>query len=784
MAAMKLLEELQRRTVWQVLIVYVGASWVLLQAIDVFANNLDLPAWVFPTAGILLLVGLPVVMATLLIQRRLAATGEVADEAHEKLFTWRNALLGGAGAFLLLFGFAGLYVVTQDRGETFSPAEAVAGEAAPGVAVLPFSVRGLPEDTWREGIVEMLAMNLEGVSGIRPISPMTVFARWEEQSGDASQVDAATASAIARASGGRYAVVDGSIVAIGDQVRLVGNVVDLDSGQTLGPLRVEGAGSDVLGLLDEFSVALVRLIGTTSVDAEESGLVDLEEVTTSSPGALRQYLRGAHLCRGTGAEQIQCRVHLDSAVAEDSTFALALYALARAVDGAATVEGQELESVPLYLAARRHSSSHRLNLAIRGALAEQWSYGFWVPGVDEKEFHDAIEEIELAVRRNPSDAELWYWLGELYWHGAEIPGLVTAGVDRALEAFARARELVPGNAWYIVHPLYEAYGTGDTATVRELTAGDFALRLPPEATDWLNRAVLGDTSDLDVVELLDDLQELGPDSAWLGPFVSAFTYRDPSRWPLAREALERSRAAGDFRDCGFLQASLNAGQLAWYRAEAEASDEETRLECLMVLHQHGLPVSTAALDSLSRSLPEQFEAVYYAAAGGDWDPLESRLSIHRDAASLAAAEGDSTDVLYHEGQVMLGDAYRAWRQGRPQEAAEMADRLPISLRRVGVADQITTLSINRLARSLTVGIYRDAGRLEDAVNVLQTTFDQLGFTPALYDLGQIYTEMGEPERAREAYSEFIYRWRDADPELQPWVDRARTALARLGPLDQ
>lgn len=74
--------------------------------------------------------------------------------------------------------------------------------------------------------------------------------------------------------------------------------------------------------------------------------------------------------------------------------------------------------------------------------------------------------------------------------------------------------------------------------------------------------------------------------------------------------------------------------------------------------------------------------------------------------------------------------------------------------------------------------------MEDAANVLQPTYDRLGFTKALYDLGQIYTEMGEAERARDAYAEFIERWRNADPELQPWVENARAALIDLGPLDR
>lgn len=142
----RLLNQLPRRTLWQVIAIYVGGSWILLQVVDLFMDNMGLPDWVFPSSVVLLLLGLPIILTTLFIQHRLAHTGEVADEAHEKLFTWRNALLGGAGAFLLMFGFAGLYVVVQDRGAAFSPAEALADEALPGIAILPFSARGPDAD--------------------------------------------------------------------------------------------------------------------------------------------------------------------------------------------------------------------------------------------------------------------------------------------------------------------------------------------------------------------------------------------------------------------------------------------------------------------------------------------------------------------------------------------------------------------------------------------------------------------------------------------------------------
>lgn len=259
---------------------------------------------------------------------------------------------------------------------------------------------------------------------------------------------------------------------------------------------------------------------------------------------------------------------------------------------------------------------------------------------------------------------------------------MSGDIDKALEAFSRARELVPGNSLYVMHPLTQAYRVGDTETVRELTSGDFALPVPSGVTDWLNRALLGDPADFDPTTSLDDLQELGADSAAVGPFLSLFTYSVPSRWPLAREALERSHATGDFRDCSTQRGSLNAGQLAWYHAEAAASDDATRLECLMALHVYGLPMSAPALESLSRTLPERWESAYLAAAAGDGGPLATRLAAHRDSASMAGAAGDSTQVLWYEGQVLLGEAYghlpgRRADGGRSERAA--ADLRPAGL---------------------------------------------------------------------------------------------------------
>jgi len=77
---MKKLFEASGRSLWQVLALYAGASWVVLQVVDVVKDNMGLPDWVFPFALILLLIGLPIIVATAMVQGR-RAPETVSDAA-------------------------------------------------------------------------------------------------------------------------------------------------------------------------------------------------------------------------------------------------------------------------------------------------------------------------------------------------------------------------------------------------------------------------------------------------------------------------------------------------------------------------------------------------------------------------------------------------------------------------------------------------------------------------------------------------------------------------------
>ncbi len=129
-----LIHEIHRRSLWQVLAIYVVGAWIGYEVIQSLTEGLGLPAWFPAFAVILFIIGLPIVLATAFIQEGVtpgraesagraepapapapvpasAPTGADADgvspagtqkdRAARRLFTWRRAIAGGVLAFAL-----------------------------------------------------------------------------------------------------------------------------------------------------------------------------------------------------------------------------------------------------------------------------------------------------------------------------------------------------------------------------------------------------------------------------------------------------------------------------------------------------------------------------------------------------------------------------------------------------------------------------------------------------------------------------------------------------------
>ncbi|MGD2217752.1 MAG: hypothetical protein PVJ64_13435, partial [Gemmatimonadales bacterium] len=184
--------EIHRRSLWQVVAIYIGGAWACYEIIDTITDRLTLPGWLPVLAIILFLLALPFVLATAFV-REDAVGGPAVDQAappktagaelaakrarvaRRRLITWRTlgvafvAVLAAWGAvaagWLLLGGRA-------DRG----PEEAAPAVSVARVAVLPFSVRGSDDVAYLgEGMVDLLSTAPDGAGELNVVDPYALM---------------------------------------------------------------------------------------------------------------------------------------------------------------------------------------------------------------------------------------------------------------------------------------------------------------------------------------------------------------------------------------------------------------------------------------------------------------------------------------------------------------------------------------------------------------------------------------------------------------------------------
>lgn len=751
---------------------YAGASWVILQMVDILQESLQLPQWVGAVTFLLLAVGLFVMLATAWVQShpltdRRAAAEEVPGSWEVDLgdlkeavaggrlphLTWGRSLLGGAVAFSLLFGFLGLWIVIQDRGESLAPAEAVAvGAAAPAIAVLPFAVSGEGLDEWREGIVNLLSTNLDGAAGLRAIDSRTVLAQWDQHVGGDSDADRETALRIAGATGARWALL-GDAVAIGPQVRLTADVIDLQTGAGIGQVRAEGPPDSVLALVDGLTVDVLRtLLGEAEADLQQ---VSLAAVTTSSIPALRAFLDGEAAHRRS--EFTEATEAYQRAVAEDSTFALAWDRLAAVIGWVDAFDERLPEN-------RRRAFVLRDRLPERRARMVEVTYGQTVQ--DSATIGKAL----ALVQRYPDDPDAWYLLGEAYYH---LPPTQFSTLEERARAFERAIQLDPSFAPYRIHHLQLAFQIGDSAAAHDrleayrrlvdqdlYAAGEtvrFGLVFGDSAThartvgglDTVRSEVLEYVyaSEIDLRHVhvreevggaLDTREDLTPVFGTMRAVGFAERGQLTRVWPLLGQIPFQQLVPFFVADPAAVGFPVPA-DIVELALQAESETER---------------FPWGIMDAA-----DGFRAIVALDAGRPAEHV-ARLEALSRAREQALAEGDSTWARWAEAVDLLARASRALRE-KGIDAA-----LPI-MRRANAVEPMPAF----MGEFLML-----AGRTEEAIPYLKYEWNNPW---AHYRLGQAYEHEGEPALARDAYEVFVTVWADADPELQPYVQDARERLVAL-----
>jgi TolB-like protein/class 3 adenylate cyclase len=363
-------------------------------------------------------------------------------------------------------------------GEANSPAPSTPPAAAaggrPSIAVLPFNV--LADDPrlsfLADGLAEDVIALLARVAGFELIAPSSSFAFRNRE---------ASAATIARSLGVRY-IVEGSLRAVGDMLRVSTQLIDAASARVLWSGRVEGRSDDTADLQDGIARGVMSELEPELTRAEIAHVRRLRPENVDAWGSYQQGL-GATALKGWTDEALQeSRVHFRRAFELDPDFAQAraAFALMSALGGNTGVLPQtpELTQEALEQAERAIALDDGSTTVLGFAGCALSDLGQHERGIEtlqralaidpsNAQAHVAmgaslglqgrIEEGVACMRRgmriSPQDRRLGFWgwaLGSLLLHGDEteaalVEARASAGRDprlhlsRILEAVALLR---------------------------------------------------------------------------------------------------------------------------------------------------------------------------------------------------------------------------------------------------------------------------------------------------------------------------------------------------------
>jgi TolB-like protein len=410
----RLIEEVHRRSLWQVLLIYVGGAWVCYEIIDTITDRLALPTWLPATALILFLIGLPFVLATAFVQeggplRGLADPTLIPESSDPQLasspyrgirglFAWRNALFGGVIALALWGVVAAGWMLFGRAGDDGGVAN-----GRPSLAALPFVNRsGLEKDEYfTDGIHDEILTRLAKISSLS-VRGRTSVMQYRDTPKNLRQ--------IGQELNARY-ILEGGVQRAGGTVRINLQLVDTESDEHVWaetydrPLIVE----NLLDVQSEVALRVAEALNT-ALTADETERIATRP--TDNLEAYEYYLHGRHYFHQRTSDGFTRAIdEFEKAIELDTAFAPAYAGLASAYGVSVTYDYSAV--LDPYSAAHRALSMADAALSLAPNQAEAYAArGYvlrylWVP------FERVESDLRRAIELEPSSANAHGWYAHL-----------------------------------------------------------------------------------------------------------------------------------------------------------------------------------------------------------------------------------------------------------------------------------------------------------------------------------------------------------------------------------
>lgn len=475
-----LIEELKRRHVLNVAVVYLVGMWLVIQVADITFTRLGLPDWTVTFVIVLGALMFPVVVtlawafdltrAGITRTPARAAGDDVATSAGVDASDYGSG--GATGGGSSAFATSGVAPGDGSRTHRHQRRVAVALAAlmtvpllgfgiwwtgirgARGanldrnlIAVTPFRLAGASSELGylREGLMDLIAARIGGAGGeLNVVPPRSVSRSIKESLGSLDADPDRDESRKIAIGYGAGLLLEGEVVGRAERFTVTARLFDVRTGYRLDTAELEAEADNLHDLVDRIAARLV---------AAESGLRGdrLAALTTASLPALHAFLDGEQAFR-RGDHDRAVRGY-DRAVTLDSTFSLAALGLLRAHGWAVglTSDNAGRAEAIVRRGLDRLSEADRLYFnAAHGA-----------EGPDR--YRDIIDRRIHAADRMPTLAELQYLAGDGVLHYGEAVGIPDA-IGTAIRYFERTVAL---DSTYI-EPLIHLH---DLSTWRDDIAG-------------------------------------------------------------------------------------------------------------------------------------------------------------------------------------------------------------------------------------------------------------------------------------------------------------------------
>ncbi len=736
---------------WQARLLHVAGLYALasvaaLGVAHILTMRLGLPDWVLSGAVVLLVVGLPIMVVTGLIERQRAITRTTSHALGaggiRGWLTWRKALAGGGLAFGTLGVSAASYMAMRLLG--VGPlgtlvASGVIQNREP-VILAEFENRAA-DSTLGPSLTEAFRVDLSESPTVKLVDAQAIRDALERmERPPATPLAAALAREVAQRENVQT-VVTGGIDPVGQGYVLSASLVVAANGHLLTAVR-ETADNEaaLISALDRLSRKLRERIGESlrTIRASEP----LEQVTTGSFGALRKYSQATR-AEDEGDWERAAALYQE-ATTIDTGFAMAYRKLAAML-------GNTAASHSAVVAAATKAVQHRDRLPeIERYLAA--SYYYYLAEYDPEK---AVSAARSALERDPDNTLALLSLARILneqrqWHEAESLAIRGTRLRPTYTLFGNAAIAQAGQGRY-----------ADAQTTLERFA-----RIAPRSPSVLRMRFALESAQGDYAAAERDVRQLR--TAARGSFQQAWASLSLARLDETRGEL--GRAERDLDD--YMAISERRGLARPYllgavrRASLDVRHRDRPLAGLKAIAAALVRHPLNSIPPLDR--PYAALAQFYAEAGRP-EVAKRLLAEYEQVVPEGIRRGDSLR-LAAAGAIALAE-------GRDQDAV-------LTYRAWTEAARGPTLGLFELARAFERARQPDSA-LALYERVVSTPhfyriFDVAhALAPSLKRLGELYEERGGRAKAREYYGRFVDLWKDADPELQPVVRDVRGRIARL-----